>query len=253
MAAGVAAGQPRSSSRRAIAARRPSPMRTTIVAPDGSSAPTADANTSSSWPLTTSTAADRPRCVTGMPASGRRRERAGDARHDVERHAGRLQRERFFTAAAEHERIAALQPDHAAAAFRRADHDGMNVVLRQRVAAGALADEEALRAAGELAGCVRRRARRRGPDRPRAAGRRPSASGDPDRRVRRRPARHGPSSIALRGRRLLTIQIVQRREQQRLARTHRHLLLLPDCPRRGAPRPSTGRCRAAGWRPPPRG
>ena len=55
-----------------------------------------------------------------------------------------LQRQRFFTAAAEHERIATLQPHHAAAASSGANHQSLNRTLRHRVTAGALADKEAL-------------------------------------------------------------------------------------------------------------
>ena len=112
--------------------------------PPGWSALTVDANTSSSWPLTTSKAADRPRCVTGMPAS------AGAATALVTPGTmsngtpAALQRQRLLAAAPEHERVAALQPHDAAAALRGANHHGVDVVLRQRVTAGALADEEPL-------------------------------------------------------------------------------------------------------------
>ena len=43
-------------------------------------------------------------------------------RHDVVRHARRRQRERFFAAAPEHERVAALQTHDASPAPRGADH-----------------------------------------------------------------------------------------------------------------------------------
>ncbi len=85
-----------------------------------------------------------------MPAARGRRKGARHARHDVERHAGRSERQRFFAAATEDERIAALQPHDAPAALRGTNHHGVNVFLRQRVTARALADEEALRPAGDL-------------------------------------------------------------------------------------------------------
>ena len=69
------------------------------------------------------------------------------AGHDVVGHAGLLQRQRFLAAAAEDERIAALQPHDAAAAPRGADHQRLNRRLRHRMTAGALADEEPLRPA----------------------------------------------------------------------------------------------------------
>ena len=61
------------------------------------------------------------------------------------RHAGRSQRERFLAAPPQHERIAALQADDAAPAPGGANHQRVDLVLCQRVAAGALADEEPLR------------------------------------------------------------------------------------------------------------
>ena len=73
----------------------------------------------SSWPVTTVTLVDTPRCVTGMPGVRRRRDRARDAGHDFERHAGRDARLGLLAAAAEHERVAALEPhDRAAGAPR---------------------------------------------------------------------------------------------------------------------------------------
>jgi hypothetical protein len=77
-------------------------------------------------------------------------ERARHAGHDIERHARRPQGQRLFSAPAEDERIAALQPHHAPAALRGANHHGMDVFLGQGVTPGALADEETLRAAGNL-------------------------------------------------------------------------------------------------------
>ena len=78
----------------------------------------------------------------------RRRDRARHAGHDVVRDAGALQRQRFLAAAAEHERVAALEPHDAFAAPRGANHQRFDRALRHRMPPGALADVEALRATG---------------------------------------------------------------------------------------------------------
>ena len=64
--------------------------------------------------------------------------------------AGFLERERFLAAAAEHERVAALEAHDALAALGRADHQAVDAVLIDRVPAGALADVEPLRLRREL-------------------------------------------------------------------------------------------------------
>ena len=188
-AAGVPRDQPRSISVLAIAAERPSPISTTTVTPFGWSAATADWRT----PLRRGrrrrgTRTPVPRCVTGMPAEAGAAIALRDARHDVVRHAGLLQRQRFLAAAAEHERIAALQPHDATSAPGGANHQRVNRGLRHRVPAGALADEEALRPPRILAGCARRPARHRARDPRRAGGPSPCASAAPGRRDRRRRA-----------------------------------------------------------------
>ena len=71
--------------------------------------------------------------------------RRGDARrhagHDLERHAGRGERLRFLAAAAEHERIAALEPHDALALASELHEQRVDVVLARRLrAAAALAD-----------------------------------------------------------------------------------------------------------------
>ena len=76
-------------------------------------------------------------------------ERGAEAGHDLVRDACRVECERFFAAAAEHERISALEPDDAFTAPRCADHQAVDLGLRDRMAARALADEESLRAGGE--------------------------------------------------------------------------------------------------------
>ena len=115
------------------------------MTPFGWSCAIADANASSSWP-DDDEERRRDAAMRHRNAGRRRRgDRARDAGHDVVRDAGVLQRQRFFAAAAEHERVAALQPHDAPAAARGANHQRVNRRLRHRVAAGALADEEALR------------------------------------------------------------------------------------------------------------
>ena len=79
---------------------------------------------------------------------GGRRHRRTDAGHHLERHAGGIERERLFAAAAEHERVAGLQANDAPPAARGADHQPVDGVLRHRAAASPLADGESL--------CVRR-------------------------------------------------------------------------------------------------
>ncbi len=74
-------------------------------------------------------------------ARGRRhRDRAGDARHDLDRDAGRLARLQLLAAAAEHVRVAALEPHHTSARERVPHQLGLDLVLRPRVVAGGLAD-----------------------------------------------------------------------------------------------------------------
>ena len=68
MAAGVSAGQPRSSRQDATAARRASPISTTTVSEPGGSAPSTGRKLDSSWPDTTANPEATPRWVMGMPA-----------------------------------------------------------------------------------------------------------------------------------------------------------------------------------------
>ena len=69
IAAGVAAGQPRPRSVSAIAPRAPRPISTTTVADCGARLSSTGRYADAACPDTTTTAAARPRCVTGMPAS----------------------------------------------------------------------------------------------------------------------------------------------------------------------------------------
>ncbi len=70
---------------------------------------------------------------------GRDRDRAGDAGYDLERHAGPDAGQRFFAAAAEHERVAALEPDHALAGQRPGDDELVDLRLGQVVCVRLLA------------------------------------------------------------------------------------------------------------------
>ena len=85
----------------------------------GAAASAAKSSASASCPATTVTCEATPRCVTGIPAAdGHRRERR-DAGDDLDRDTGRGERERLLAAAAEHERVAALEPDDVEALARR--------------------------------------------------------------------------------------------------------------------------------------
>ncbi len=76
-------------------------------------------------------------------AAGRR----GDSGHHLERDAMADQDRHLLAAAAEQERVAALEPQHAPAVARQAHHQGADVVLRHRPVAAALADIDTLRRA----------------------------------------------------------------------------------------------------------
>ena len=64
-------------------------------------------------------------------------ERGGDAGYDFELDAVRAQHFQFLAAAAEHERIAALQPHHALAGARVLEHQRVDLLLRGVVVAAA--------------------------------------------------------------------------------------------------------------------
>ena len=78
----------------------------------------------------------------------RRRHGTRNPRHHVEAHPGLLQREGFLTAAAEHERIPALQPNDETSTAGGPDHHRMDSGLPQGLAAGPFADEEPLGLSG---------------------------------------------------------------------------------------------------------
>ena len=102
---------------------------------------------------------------------------------------GSRQRERFFRAPAEHERVAALQPDDAFALPSRANHQPIDRVLLDARATGALADAETLRARQTGAAPRHRRARRTARDRPLRRAEARARSTTPDRQGRHRPAK----------------------------------------------------------------
>jgi hypothetical protein len=77
------------------------------------------------------------------PGIGRHGDRRRDAGDDLERHAGRAQRLCFFAAARENEHVAALEAHDALSLTGELHAQGGDLVLGQRVRAGALADVNA--------------------------------------------------------------------------------------------------------------
>jgi hypothetical protein len=71
---------------------------------------------------------------------GRCGDAGGDAVHDFDRESRRAERGQFLAAAAEHERIAALEPRDAAARAQMHEHRGDDRLLRRRCMSAALAD-----------------------------------------------------------------------------------------------------------------
>ncbi len=70
----------------------------------------------------------------------------GHPRHHLPRDARRLERLGFFPAAAEDERVAALEANHRPAQSRVLDEEPMNLLLRHAAVASALSHVENLRA-----------------------------------------------------------------------------------------------------------
>ena len=99
------------------------PISTTIV----SAAESAPGRRRSEWPVTIATDVAYPRAVTGNPGAGRDRQRGRDTGHDLEGNARGLERQRLLGAAAEEQRVAALESHDAMAGSGRrhqliADH-----------------------------------------------------------------------------------------------------------------------------------
>ena len=104
-AAGVSAGFPWRTRPSATAAKEASPMNSTSV--PGTRASAARSSVRSSWPETTVTWDETPRCVTGMPADAGTADKAetpGTTRRDSD--GGR---ERLLASTPEHERVAPLE------------------------------------------------------------------------------------------------------------------------------------------------
>ena len=121
----------------------------------------------------------------------RGRDRAGDAGHDLEGDPGVDERLGLLAAAAEHERVAALEPHHPPARLRVLDQLRVDLLLaRRRAGPRGLADVDHLgvRHAGGAASRGRP-AGRRGRRRPGRAAPRPAGSAAPGRPVRRRRGR----------------------------------------------------------------
>ena len=84
----------------------------------------------SSWPVTTVKCVDSAAVGDRDAGVGGRADGAGDAGHDLERDAGRGERLGLLAAAAEHERVAALQPHDASRPVRPAlDEQRVDLVL----------------------------------------------------------------------------------------------------------------------------
>src|ERR1051326_6611401 len=129
-------------------------MKTIVPSSCASAAHWMPVDSSLSWPVTSVTDVAWGRGGTGMPGGAGGAGDAGvrgagdgrgDARHDLEGDAGGGELLRLFAAAAEDERIAALEADDALPILRLGHEQRVDLVLRQRVRAGALADVDDLR------------------------------------------------------------------------------------------------------------
>ena len=83
------------------------------------------------------------------PGEARRGDRRADAGNDLVRNSGVGEGESLFPAAAEHERIAALEADDPLSAAGGADEEPLDGRLRNRLPPRALADVEEARVRGE--------------------------------------------------------------------------------------------------------
>ena len=180
----IAAGVARRPARRRAAAPRSRarvarPISTTIVAAFGATLSRSGAYADSAWPDTTTTPVREPRCVTGMPAS------AGAASADdtpgttSTRNAGGLAARALLPRRGRRRTGRRTSAGRRAARARGADHQPVDRLLRDRVAAGALADVEALRATREVDDRRAARARRRARDRLAAASAAPCGVSSP--------------------------------------------------------------------------
>ena len=95
------------------------------------------AKSSGPWPFTIVTCDETPAVRDRDPGGGGHGRERRDAGHDLERHAGLDERERLLAAAAEQERVAALEPDDVEAATGEPHEQAVDLLLRQRVAGDA--------------------------------------------------------------------------------------------------------------------
>ena len=147
------------------------------VASPGQSMPCSAGRPGSRWPETTVKSAATPRCVSGMPASAGPGQRRADAGHDRHRHAGLGAGQPLLPAAAEDERVAALEPHDVRALPGAVDQHGVDLVLASGCGGGRT--------------CRSRRPRRRRAACPAA---RAARAGRPPRR-RRRPGPAGRCTV----------------------------------------------------------
>ena len=96
------------------------------------------------WPVTSATAPARPAVGDGDPRVGGGGHSGRDAGDDLERDPRRPQRERLLAAAAEDERVAALQPHDGPPGAGVLEHQLLGPLLRDGLAAALLADEQQL-------------------------------------------------------------------------------------------------------------
>ncbi len=157
-AAGSSAGRPAAIRARAISSSRATPMYSTSVPGNAASASQSSALSGlagSSWPVTSATALAIPALRDGDARVGGRRDPGGHARDDLERDPGLPQRERLLAAAAEHERVPALQPHDGPPGPRPLEHQLLDLRLLGGAAPALLADEHQLRVrAGAVEGAV---------------------------------------------------------------------------------------------------
>ena len=143
----------------------------------------------------------RGRPAMGHGDAGERRggDRGGQPRHHLEPDSRRPQGQGLLAAPPQHVGVAGLQPDHAAPPAGGADQEADDGLLAHRPAARPLADAEALRPAARAPRFRAPRARRRAPGRPSGAGPGPAPSTGPGLPGPPRRATRTPGSGRVRG------------------------------------------------------
>ena len=124
------------------------PMSTTIVPPRPARC-VSSPSVSGAWPDTTVKRWLMPRCVSGMPAAPGTATALVTPGMTSTRDAGAVAREHLLAAATEHVGVAALEPHDVPAGERVLDEQLLDLVLRYRVVARALADVDELGGRGE--------------------------------------------------------------------------------------------------------